>query len=146
MRLDCIALSTVFIVTCATAACSTASSDVTTTAPTPIATPGESQSSGGTLPPRPPAPPIVPDPRPPNPNPPSPPPSLPVTDSCDHTKTQWAIGQPANSDLLERARVAAGARSARFLRPNDIVTREYVASRLNVLLDTRNIVRSAYCG
>jgi hypothetical protein len=48
--------------------------------------------------------------------------------------------------LLERARVDAGAASARFLRPNDPITTEYSGSRLNLGLDARDIVRSVVCG
>ena len=147
MRSHLIVLPVLLVTTCLSAACSRTSSDITATAPTPVPNGGgDSQTAANPLPPRPPAPPVVPAPRPPSPNPPGPPPSLPVSDRCDYTKVHGAIGQPASSDLLERARVAAGAKSARFLRPNDIVTREYLASRLNVLLDTNHIVRSMYCG
>lgn len=56
------------------------------------------------------------------------------------------VGQPAGTDLLERARVAAGAKSARFLRLDDSVTLEYTASRLNLTLTAHNAVRSVVCG
>jgi hypothetical protein len=59
---------------------------------------------------------------------------------------QWTIGEPASSELLEHARLAAGAASARFLRPNQAITMEYLGSRLNLGLDERDIVRSAVCG
>jgi Peptidase inhibitor I78 family len=95
---------------------------------------GSSQSpTGPTESPRPPQP----------PNPPTPPPA---SGSCDHTKAQWTIGQPASDDLLERARLAAGAGSARFLRPNQPVTMEYLGSRLNLCLDGQDVVRSVVCG
>jgi hypothetical protein len=74
------------------------------------------------------------------------PPAWPPSGSCDHTKVQWTVGQPASDDLLERARAAAGAKSARFLRPNQPVTLEYLGSRLNLGLDARDIVRSVACG
>lgn len=74
------------------------------------------------------------------------PPSPPVSNGCDHTKAQWAIGQAASDALLERARVAAGARVARFLRPNEPVTLEYLGSRLNLGLDERGVVRAVVCG
>ena len=74
-------------------------------------------------------------------------PAPPVTSgSCDHTKAQWAIGRPASDELLERARVSAGADSARFLRPNQPVTLEFLGGRLNLGLDARDVVRSAVCG
>jgi hypothetical protein len=58
----------------------------------------------------------------------------------------FAIGQPATNDLLDRARVAAGASTARFLRPNQVVTLEYLDSRLNLHLDARDIVTGTNCG
>ena len=80
-----------------------------------------------------------------SPAPPNPPgPTSP--DRCDHTKARLVIGQPASAHVLERARDAAGARTARFLRPNDIITLEFLASRLNLVLDAKNVVRSMYCG
>jgi hypothetical protein len=48
--------------------------------------------------------------------------------------------------LLERARVAANATVARFLVPNQPITMEYSAWRLNLELDDKNFVRSARCG
>jgi MoxR-like ATPase len=78
--------------------------------------------------------------------PPSPPSPPPVSDSCDAAKAQFAIGQRASSDLLERARVAAQARSARFLRPNDRITLEFLGSRLNLILNDQDVVHSATCG
>jgi hypothetical protein len=80
------------------------------------------------------------------PVPPSERPSPPVLDTCDRDKAQWTIGEKASASLLERARVAAEAGSARFLRPNQPITMEYLGSRLNLNLDARDIVRSVVCG
>jgi hypothetical protein len=77
------------------------------------------------------------------PNPPTPPPD---SGACEASKAQWAIGERANADLLERARVAAGAGAARFLRPNQAITLEFSASRLNLGLDAADIVRTVNCG
>ena len=79
---------------------------------------------------------------------PQPPPSgsLPISGSCSATEAQFAIGQTRSNDLLERARVAANASVARFLVPNQPITMEYLASRLNLELDEKNFVRSARCG
>ena len=89
----------------------------------------------------------------PQPNPPaseretSPPrPSPPAAKDCDATKAQWAIGEPESAELLERARVAAEAKSARFLRPNQIITMEYSSSRLNLHIGTQGVVGSVRCG
>jgi Peptidase inhibitor I78 family len=108
--------------------------ETTPTSPGSVAEDASSQSpSGPTASPRPPQP----------PGPPTPPPA---SGSCDHTRVRWAIGQPASDELLERARVGAGAGSARFLRPNQPVTMEYLGSRLNLGLDDRGVVRSVVCG
>src|SRR5687767_10152422 len=81
--------------------------------------------------------------RPPSPTPPTPPPD---SGACDAGKAQWAIGERANADLLERARIATGAGSARYLRPNQAITLEFLASRLNLGLDAADIVRAVNCG
>jgi hypothetical protein len=65
---------------------------------------------------------------------------------CDASKAQFALGERANTDLLERARVATSAGSARFLRPNQPITLEFLSSRLNLGLDTTDIVRAVNCG
>jgi peptidase inhibitor I78 family protein len=78
--------------------------------------------------------------------PPPPRPSPPAAEDCDATKAQWAIGEPESGELLERARVAAQAKSARFLRPNQIITMEYSSSRLNLHLGTQGVVGSVRCG
>jgi Peptidase inhibitor I78 family len=103
----------------------------TVTAPTSIERPLESGSSNPS--PRPPtstAAPIVP----------------PATETCDASKAAAAVGLPATAEVLERARIAAGASVARFLKPNQATTREYLAFRLNLGLDQKNIVRSVGCG
>jgi hypothetical protein len=137
MRPHEIVMAAVFVATCLSAACDRSSSDGAVTAPSPIATADSRLPAAATRPavPIPPAPPTPPAP-----------PGFTVSDRCDHTKAQRAIGQPASNDVLERARRAAGARTARFLRPNDVITMEFLASRLNVLLDAKHVVRSMYCG
>lgn len=86
-----------------------------------------------------PTPPALPDPALSTPKPAEP-------DSCDHTKVRWAVGERASQELLDRAKEAAGARSARFLRPGQIITMEYSASRLNLELDEQEIVHTVRCG
>ena len=71
------------------------------TAPTPPATESQGSRDPGTA-----HPPTDPADRPTTP---VPPPPAPDRSSCDERNVEWAIGQPATSELLERARVAAGA-------------------------------------
>lgn len=65
---------------------------------------------------------------------------------CDASRAGWAAGQRATDQLLEKARADAGAKTARFLRPNDVITLEYSGERLNLRVDGDNIVRSVTCG
>jgi hypothetical protein len=111
-----VVLASVLTVSCSTIACTGSDGGVTS--------PGSVESS----------PVLPPGQSPPNPA------------SCDATKAQFAIGGAANDELLEAARVAATASVARFLRPNEPVTMEFLAWRLNLNLNERGIVESATCG
>jgi len=73
-------------------------------------------------------------------------PIAPDTEKCDASKAGSAVGSPPTAEVLERARVAAGASVARFLKPSQPISMEYLASRLNLGLDDENIVRSLRCG
>lgn len=77
---------------------------------------------------------------------PPPQPVPPVSGSCDATKAQVVVGMRASSDVLDRARVEAGASSARFVRPDDRLTMEFLPSRLNVHLDRQDLIVGATCG
>jgi hypothetical protein len=76
--------------------------------------------------------------------PPQPPPR--ASGTCHASKAQWAIGQRASTDLLERARNAAQASTARFIRPNEPITMEFFAWRLNLGLNKQDVVVSVSCG
>jgi hypothetical protein len=84
--------------------------------------------------------------QPPNLPTPSPPTSPAGSGSCDASKAQWTVGQRASDQLLERARVAAGATTARFIGPNQPITMEYFGWRLNLWLNHQGLVRSVNCG
>jgi hypothetical protein len=118
--------STVLAAGCVTSACREAAPSSLS----PVKDPSQSGAIGSPTAPRP-------------ADPPSPPLA---TGGCDASKALWTVGQPASREVLERARVDAGAESARFLRPNDPVTMEYLGSRLNLGLDARDVVRSVVCG
>jgi Peptidase inhibitor I78 family len=78
------------------------------------------------------------------PLPPTAPP--PPSGMCDATKAQSALGERASQELLDRMRVAAGAGAARFIRPNERITLEFSPARLNLNLNTKDVVQSVYCG
>ncbi|MFN3314213.1 MAG: I78 family peptidase inhibitor [Hyphomonas sp.] len=65
---------------------------------------------------------------------------------CDAARAQWAIGEPASEELLERLRFDAGADLARYLRPGQPVTLEYHHARLNAELDEEGVVVALRCG
>lgn len=65
---------------------------------------------------------------------------------CDAAAAQFAVGKPASAALLEQARLKAGAQTARVLGPNDMVTLEYRAERLNLNADQSATVNRVNCG
>ena len=75
-----------------------------------------------------------------------PPPWPPPSSGCVAGQAQWVVGQPATDDLLEKARVAAQANVARFVRHDEQITMEHLPGRLTLFLDSRREVRSVVCG
>ena len=73
-------------------------------------------------------------------------PAPPTSPTCDATKVQFAYGQRMSAELVESARVAACARVARVIRPNDAITTDSMPGRLNLFVNAQDIVQSAYCG
>lgn len=65
---------------------------------------------------------------------------------CRKIDASRFVGKPATSSLAAEARDAAGAASVRWLQPGTIVTMEYRADRLNIVLDGANRVVSLRCG
>ena len=124
-------LAALAVASCVSGACSSGSERLA--GPTPVDSGGTQQP--GADPSRPPSPP-PPDTEPRQPEHP---------DRCDHRKAQWALGQAASTKLLERARVATGAETARFLRLGEPTTLEYRIGRLNLSLDAEDIVRRIEC-
>ena len=72
------------------------------------------------------------------------PPSM--ASECKADSAQQFVGQKATPELIEAARVAAGAAVARALRPDMAVTMEYRGDRLNLHTDTNDVVGSVRCG
>ena len=57
-----------------------------------------------------------------------------------------ALGKPATAAVIEQARIDAGARMARVLKPGQMVTMEYAEGRLNIDVDAGNIIINLRCG
>ncbi len=69
-----------------------------------------------------------------------------MAQKCDAAPAQFAMGQAGTPELLEEARVRAGAKTARILQPNQAVTMEYNFQRLNLRVDDKNMVDLVSCG
>lgn len=90
-------------------------------------------------------PPVVPPPMAVEP----PPKRMPGNDGiqrCDAEAAREVVGREATADLVEEARSAAGADRVRTLKPGQMVTMEYHASRLTLDVDEDNIVVNVRCG
>lgn len=72
--------------------------------------------------------------------------TAPVGSTCDAQGAQWAVGRSSTAKVVEEARVRAGARMARILRPGQAVTMEFDGERLNLQVDGAGKVTAARCG
>ena len=68
------------------------------------------------------------------------------TGGCNANAARWAIGKVAGADVVAKARSDAGTQIVRVLKPGQMVTMEYHASRLNIDVDDRNIITNVRCG
>lgn len=66
--------------------------------------------------------------------------------NCNADAARSAIGKEATAEVVEQARVAAGANVVRTLKPGQIITMEYHSSRLNLRVDDANVVYEVSCG
>ena len=69
-----------------------------------------------------------------------------MTTSCNADAAKAAVGKKATDEVIEQARVAAGAAVARALRPDMMITMEYRGDRLNLRTDVDGKVVGASCG
>ena len=69
-----------------------------------------------------------------------------VADACKADAAQQFVGRAATADVVEQARVASGAKTARVLTPGMMITMEYRGDRLNLRVGTDNVVGSINCG
>jgi hypothetical protein len=65
---------------------------------------------------------------------------------CDAANVQFAVGKTVDMRLGEEARARAHAKVVRVLRPGQIVTLEFSASRLTLDADEQGVVTRARCG
>ncbi len=70
----------------------------------------------------------------------------PLRDPCTADAAKGLVGREATAEVVEQARLAAHADTARVLKPDTIVTMEYRSSRLNIDVDDDNIIVDVRCG
>lgn len=70
----------------------------------------------------------------------------PAGGDCRMAGAQFALGRTADAALLTEAAQRAGAKTVRVLRPNQVITMEFNAQRLNLEVDKANRVVAARCG
>jgi len=66
--------------------------------------------------------------------------------ACDAQPIQNMLGQAFSERVSESARQGSGSRSVRVLRPGEVMTMEYNATRLNIILDKSNAIEALRCG
>jgi hypothetical protein len=67
-------------------------------------------------------------------------------DGCNAEPVQNLVGEVYTPELGEQARVTAGARVERALRPGQIVTMEFRGDRLSFTLDEKGRISQVNCG
>ncbi len=77
---------------------------------------------------------------------PAPPTPPPAATACDDSQAQWAVGKKVTEAEVEQARKDSGAETARTLKPDQMVTMEFNANRLNLDLDDSGTVTAVRCG
>jgi hypothetical protein len=70
----------------------------------------------------------------------------PVSARCNAAPAQFALGRNADAALETEARTRASAKTVRILKPNQVVTMEFNAERLNLTVDDAGRVTRVSCG
>jgi hypothetical protein len=70
----------------------------------------------------------------------------PVAGSCDATRLGDLVGRPFSAGLRADALRRSGARTARVIRPGDVVTMDYRGDRLNIHLTADDRAERFTCG
>ena len=128
------------------AACALAAMTACAAGEDPAMVPGAASDAAVATAPDPVAPPVEPPSMPVEPPPRRMPGSGDGIERCDADAAREVIGREATADLVEEARSAAGADRVRTIKPGQMVTMEYHASRLTLDVDEHNIVVNVRCG
>lgn len=74
-------------------------------------------------------------------------PMPPLVQTCNAELAKpGAMGRRATAEVIDQARIDAGARTARVLKPGQMVTMEYLEGRLNIDVDDDNLIVNLRCG
>jgi len=66
--------------------------------------------------------------------------------ACNAEAVTWAVGQPADQEVMRRVWRESGAGLIRPIAPGQAVTRDFRADRVNVHIDRDNKITSVGCG
>ena len=84
--------------------------------------------------------PATPEPMPAEPAPPT------AAMACDASKAQWAVGQTASQDVVDKVVKDSSSREARVIKPGQAVTMDYREDRVNINVDGKNTITDVKCG
>jgi len=65
---------------------------------------------------------------------------------CDSQRVQNMVGQAFSDSTAQAAREGSGSKSIRMLKPGQVMTMEYNASRLNIILNANGAIDALRCG
>lgn len=69
-----------------------------------------------------------------------------ASSKCDASKTQWAVGQAASQDVVDKIVKDSGSSTSRVLKPGQPMTMDYREDRVNIHTDDKNVVTEVKCG
>ncbi len=73
-------------------------------------------------------------------------PSAELNTTCDAEAVQYAIGAPFDETNVPTLQSESGAQQVRVLRPNSAATMDYREDRLNILLESNDMIEALRCG
>ena len=65
---------------------------------------------------------------------------------CDAAKAQWAVGQTASQDVVDKVVKESGSSTSRVLKPGQPMTMDYREDRVNIHVDDKNVITEVKCG
>lgn len=65
---------------------------------------------------------------------------------CVADPAQWAVGQQATADVIERVRHNSHSRVTRVIRPGEMITMYFSTERVDIRVDSGNAILQVRCG